>query len=312
MSTTCQKVKEELAHYRTNRRCCQLAELSALLHLEGTYGIRGSEGHMVVAESSGAATVRKIFTLLHQLFEVETPLIKVERSVPRRHSVYHLEIPEQPGFYQVLNELGVLDRSLSPEPAIPPRLTRRDCCAAAALRGSFLGGGYISGPKGQADFEICFASREAAQSFRELFERKGLRARMRKRRNQWVLYMKGQRQISEFLAVSGAHSAHLEWESQKVLAGTRNTVNRLVNCDAANARRLAAASLRQREIIARLQELGLLEGSSAELAQIAVLRNEHPQASLAELGKLADPPVTKAVVQGRLRRLEAMLERQVD
>jgi len=33
----------------------------------------------------------------------------------------------------------------------------------------------------------------------------------------------------------------------------------------------------------------------------------YPQASFAELGRLMDPPVSKAVVQARMRRLESLL-----
>jgi DNA-binding protein WhiA len=308
MTSSVHRVKEELGHYRPSRHCCRVAELSALLHMDGTYMIRGSGGHMLVTESSGVYTARKIYTLLHSLFELETPLVKVTRSSPRRGTVYRLELPDQPGFHQALNELGVLDASLSPEELVPRRLTRSDCCAASALRGAFLGGGYISEPLGPADLEISFSSRESARAFDELFRRRGLRPGTRQRRNQWVLYFKQRQQISSFLAVVGAHGAHLSWESRTIMNSTRNAVNRLVNCDAANARRLAEASLRQREIVSRLMALGVLADAPGELAELADARLRYPQASMAELGRMLDPPATKAVVQGRMRRLEALLQ----
>lgn len=307
MTSSIHKVKEDLGHYRPSRHCCQVAELSALLHMDGTYAIRGSGGHMLVTESSGVYTARKIYTLIHALFDLETPLVKVTRSSPRRGTVYRLELPDQPGFHQALNELGVLDASLSPEAVVPRRLTRSDCCAASALRGAFLGGGYVSEPYGPADLEISFATRESACAFEELFKRKGLRPGLRERRSQWVLYMKQRQQVSSFLAVVGAHGAHLEWESRTIMNTTRNAVNRLVNCDAANARRLADASVRQRETVSRLSALGLLTDAPGELSELAEARMLQPQASLEELGRALDPPVSKAVVQGRMRRLESLL-----
>jgi DNA-binding protein WhiA len=304
MTSSIHKAKEELGHLRPSRRCCQLAELSSLLHMDGTYAIRGSGGHTLVTESSGVYTARKMYTLLHALFELDTPVIKVTRDSPRHGTVYRLELPDQPGFHQALNELGILDSSLSPETVVPRRLTRNECCVGAALRGAFLGGGYISEPYGQADLEISFSSREAAASFDDLFRRKSLFPGMRARRSQWVLYLKRRQQISSFLAVVGAYGAHLEWESRTIINTTRNDVNRLVNCDTANARRLAEASLRQRELIGRLKASGALGEAPTELQELAQVRLSHPQASLAELGRLIDPPVTKAVIQGRLRRLE--------
>ena len=40
------------------------------------------------------------------------------------------------------------------------------------------------------------------------------------------------------------------------------------------------------------------------------LRLEHSQASLEELGQLADPPLTKDAVAGRIRRLLAMADKR--
>lgn len=307
MTTNVQKVREEMARYRSSRRCCQLAELSALLHIDGTYGVRGLSGNFLVTESSGVNTARKMYTLIHALFKVETSVVKVSKSSPRNENVYRLEIPEQPGFHQMLNELGVLDSRLSPEPAVPGRLTNNDCCVAAALRGAFLGGGYISEPYGPADLEISLSLKEAANGLRKLFKKKSLSPELRQRRGQWVIYLKNRQEISDFLAVSGAHSALLAWESQTIINATKNRVNRLVNCDSANARRLAEASLRQRKAIGMLKSRGLLAKADPVLQELAEARINDPQASLSELGKLMDPPVSKGVVQGRMRRLESML-----
>jgi len=307
MTSSVHAAKEELGHIRPSRHCCQIAELSALLHMDGTYTIRGSKGHLLVTESSGVYTARKIYSLLHALFQLDTPVVKVTRSTPRRGSVYRLEIPDQPGFHQVLNELGVLDSSLAVEKVVPRRITKNDCCTAAALRGAFLGGGYVSEPYGPADLEISFATEDAAAAFKELFGRRGLEPGMRERRGQWVLYLKRRQQISAFLAVVGAHGAHLEWESRTIMNTTRNSVNRLVNCDSANARRIAEASHRQRELLSKLKARGILEAAPPKLRDMADARLRYPQASFAELGRLMDPPVSKAVVQARMRRLESLL-----
>jgi hypothetical protein len=45
----------------------------------------------------------------------------------------------------------------------------------------------------------------------------------------------------------------------------------------------------------------------AELAEAGRLRLAHPSASLAELAELADPPITKDTIAGRLRRLTRRL-----
>ena len=44
-------------------------------------------------------------------------------------------------------------------------------------------------------------------------------------------------------------------------------------------------------------------GLKPELRAAGELRLEHPEATLSELGKLADPPLSKDALAGRLRRL---------
>jgi cell division protein WhiA len=46
------------------------------------------------------------------------------------------------------------------------------------------------------------------------------------------------------------------------------------------------------------------------LAQAGRLRLDHKQASLEELGQLADPPMTKDAVAGRIRRLLALADKR--
>ena len=48
------------------------------------------------------------------------------------------------------------------------------------------------------------------------------------------------------------------------------------------------------------------------LKEAGVLRLEHKQASLEELGQLAAPPMTKDAVAGRIRRLLAMADKRAE
>ena len=48
------------------------------------------------------------------------------------------------------------------------------------------------------------------------------------------------------------------------------------------------------------------DGLPADLAEVATLRLAHPDASLAELGAMLDPPRSKGGVLGRLRRIQAL------
>lgn len=70
----------------------------------------------------------------------------------------------------------------------------------------------------------------------------------------------------------------------------------------ANARRAAGGAARAVPAVrAALSVLG--DFAPAPLAAAGRLRLAHPTASLAELGQLADPQLSKNAVAGRLRRL---------
>ncbi len=308
MSSASSLVKEEISRINPPRRCCKTSELSALLHMDGSYRF-GSGGHALITESNEVFTAKKIHSLMRSLFNLsDTPAV-VKRESPKRRKVYVLEFPEQTGFFQALNELGILDLSLSPEPSVPQRIVKRDCCVSAALRGAFLGGGYLSEPYKPADLEITFSSENAADLFAGLFQRKGIKPGKRNRNGRWVLYLKSRGSISAFLAVIGAHRSHLDYESQIIMNATRSAVNRRVNCDSANARRIAVSSLKQRESILKLKNTGQLFNLEPLLVQLAEARLENPQASLAELGKMMHPSLTKSAVQRKMRKIIRVCEK---
>src|SRR6202012_2799803 len=89
----------------------------------------------------------------------------------------------------------------------------------------------------------------------------------------------------------------------------RATANRLANFDDANLRRSARAA-----VAAGARGFGGVEilGDEApeHLLSAGRLRLEHANASLEELGALADPPLTKDAIAGRIRRLLALADKR--
>jgi hypothetical protein len=83
----------------------------------------------------------------------------------------------------------------------------------------------------------------------------------------------------------------------------------LANFDDANLRRSARAAVAAGARVGQaLQILG--DDAPEHLLSAGRLRLEHKQASLEELGALADPPMTKDAVAGRIRRLLALADKR--
>jgi cell division protein WhiA len=89
----------------------------------------------------------------------------------------------------------------------------------------------------------------------------------------------------------------------------RGVANRLANFDDANLRRSAQAAVAASARVQRALEI-LGEQAPDHLRYAGELRLQHKDASLDELGRLADPPMTKDAIAGRIRRLLATADRR--
>ena len=107
----------------------------------------------------------------------------------------------------------------------------------------------------------------------------------------------------------GAHETVLVWEERRVRREVRGTANRLANFDDANLRRSARAAVAAAARVARALDI-LGDDVPQHLMAAGRLRVEHTQASLEELGQLAEPPMTKDAVAGRIRRLLHMADKR--
>ena len=103
--------------------------------------------------------------------------------------------------------------------------------------------------------------------------------------------------IGALLTRLGAHESVLAWEERRMRREVRATANRLANFDDANLRRSARAAVAAGARVQRALEI-LGDEVPEHLAAAGRLRMDHKQASLEELGALADPPLTKDAVAG--------------
>ena len=132
------------------------------------------------------------------------------------------------------------------------------------------------------------------------------------RKKHYVVYVKEGSQIVELLGLTGAHVSLMQLENVRIVKEMRNSVNRKVNCETANLNKTVSAAVRQVEDIKYIQRTVGFQELNEGLAEMAVLRLEHPEASLKELGDLLTPPVGKSGVNHRLRKLSLIAEKLRD
>lgn len=304
MSFTSQ-VKDELARVLPECSHCEKATLAALVRIEGTLFVSGPGRYRMEVATDVPSVARLIIKLLHSLYHLKTELT-VRRSVLHKTPNYLIEVPAQPALAGALRDMGVLSEDGGLELGIHPSLTRKRCCAAAYLRGTFLGSGFISNPRSDFHFEITVESEALALGIVELLGERDIHAKIMNRRNSYMVYLKSGTSILEFLACTGAHQAALRMEEERVVKSVRNDVNRMVNAEVANRQKASNAAVDQLFAIRTVLEHYGMENLPPALQDFIKLRVKHPDASLKELGEQANPPLSKSAVYHRVRRIEQM------
>ncbi len=301
------EVKDELARVAPECSHCEKAALAALVRIEGTLFVSGPGRYRMEVATDVPSVARLIIRLLHTLYKLKTELT-VRRSVLHKTPNYLIEVPAQPGLADALADMGILSADGGLEMGIDPKLVRKNCCAAAYLRGAFLGSGFISNPKSDFHFEITVESQPLAEGLAALLEERGIGARIMQRRSSHMLYLKSGNAILEFLALAGGHQAALRMEQERVVKSVRNDVNRMVNAEVANRQKASNAAVDQLFAIKVVLEHYGMENLPPALQDFIRLRVSYPDASLKELGEYANPPLSKSAVYHRVRRIEQMAD----
>jgi DNA-binding protein WhiA len=157
--------------------------------------------------------------------------------------------------------------------------------------------------------EVTCPGPEAALALVGAARRMGIQAKAREVRGVDRVVLRDGDAIGAMLTRLGAHDAVMAWEERRMRREVRATANRLANFDDANLRRSARAAVAAGARVERALEI-LGEDVPDHLREAGTLRVEHKQASLEELGQLAQPPMTKDAVAGRIRRLLAMADKR--
>jgi DNA-binding protein WhiA len=183
------------------------------------------------------------------------------------------------------------------------------CDAESAWRGAFLAHGSLTEPGRSSSLEVTCPGPEAALALVGAARRLGISAKAREVRGVDRVVIRDGDAIGAMLTRLGAHDSVLAWEERRMRREVRATANRLANFDDANLRRSARAAVAAGARVQRALEI-LGDDVPEHLAYAGRLRLEHRQASLEELGQLADPPMTKDAIAGRIRRLLATADKK--
>jgi DNA-binding protein WhiA len=301
------EVKDELSRVVVNSVNARRAEVTALLRFAG--GLHIVSGRVVVeAELDLGSIARRLRKDIFDLYGYNAVVHVLSASGIRKATRYVLRVTKDGE--ALARQTGLLDLRGRPVRGLPAQVVGGSVAdAEAAWRGAFLAHGSLTEPGRSSALEVNCPGPEAALALVGAARRLGVSAKAREVRGADRVVVRDSEAIGVLLTRMGADDIRLVWDERRIRREVRSPANRLANFDDANLRRSARAAV---AAAARVERALNILGDSVpdHLATAGELRVAHRQASLEELGQLADPPMTKDAVAGRIRRLLSMADRK--
>ncbi|MFW0108465.1 DNA-binding protein WhiA [Rothia sp. P6271] len=300
-------VKEELARYESTKSSVRKAEVSTILRF--TSGLHLVSGKIVIeSEVDLESTALRLQYNIAEMYGRESEITSVSGGGLRRGGRYIVRVTS--GGEALARQTGLLDSRGRPVRGLPPAVVNGSLAdAEAVMRGAFLAHGSLTEPGRSSALEFTCPGPEAALALVGAARRLDVIAKAREVRGVDRVVVRDGETIGMLLERMGANETLNSWRERRARKEVRATANRLANFDDANLRRSAQAAVAAGARVERALEI-LGDRVPEHLRYAGELRVAHKQASLDELGRLADPPMTKDAIAGRIRRLLAMADKR--
>ncbi len=302
--TFARSVKEELTRL-TVETDQKIAELSALLHINSEIVIKNKQ-KFIHFQSNNLAIIRRFFSLIKDLYQSKMEIIsKVDSNLKQKNNIVEV----QTNVDIIINEHSLLDENVGDYELITTLPHHKQ----AYLRGAFLAGGSINDPiKPTYHAEIFVKSKIEAIFIQRLMNHFNLNAKIHTRRKGLIVYLKEAEAIVEFLKVINAYEAVFKFEDLRIQRDFSNNINRIINIEVANEKKIFKASseqIKQIEFLMKYSDINLLDDKTREIIK---LREENPESSLLELSyayeKKTGEKMSKSGINHRLKRIKLEYE----
>ncbi len=309
--TISQSAKNEIMRsVRNAKPCCATAFLAAVLKSVGSITL-GRGGYCFSVESDNVDFLNLCSRLAAERLNVNSTIEPYNLSA-KKTAVYTCKFDSALGAKLHLTELDsngllVISDAKSLVPDSP-------CCKRAFMQGLFVACGSVTIPQsenpqegsGRSKYhlEVRFSDKEFAQAVFDAYPDVDFRSTPRK--NGFVLYLKESERIADYLVYVDATQTYLKLENVLVARSVRNVANRQSNCTVANIEKAVAAASKQLDAIQTLRQRGAFDGLPDSLKQIAVCREQNPEATLDEIAALLH--ISKSGANHRFARLLDLVE----
>lgn len=274
-------VKEEIVFNDFNP-CCEKAILCAMIKIIGILSLNQS-GLSLTLRTENAKIASKLHKLLKDLYQPYIEFRVSRKMKLKKNNVYILSVSKA---REILEDLHLM-KGIGIENIPDASLLQSDEERRAYLAGVFLACGSVNNPDtSNYHLEMSVYEEDYALFIENLMNQYELNAKVIKRRNKYIVYLKSAEKIGDFLRAIGASQSVMNFEMTRIDRSMANTVNRWNNCDIANEMKAMSASQAQIEDIAYVIDKAGLEILDTKTQAVALLRLENPELTLNELAEV--------------------------
>jgi DNA-binding protein WhiA len=284
----------------------QLAEFSAFINLNGEFHI-ASRQKMLDFKTNNPTVAKRFLQLVRTLYQAETSLItqKINKLNQRNAIIIRIHTRVE----DIVNEHGLLENPIENQELT----TATPDAKKAFLRAAFLSGGSVNHPKtAEYHLEIFTHDPKQAVFLQSVMNAFDLNAKITKRRQGFICYLKDAEGISDFLQVVGAQNSVFQFEDIRIKRDFNNSINRVMNMEIANEKKAIVAANEQLRDIELIENYLPKTQIDAKLKQTIELRKMYPEASLKELVEYYEETyqeqISKSGLNHRLVKLKMLAQ----
>ncbi len=303
-------IKNEILSKPITQDCCGLAFLSGILSSSAFICLKGDVKVSLTTDLSNL--VDYINSIIVKLYGVEVKAQVCKKYQIKKEDFYTVDIPKDLAYRLLIDtgcakiENGNLIRCFN----VDEYMIKEEHCLKNFVAGVFVGCGTSSikinnQNRLSTGYHLEFASKNQIflLGLKKILAQFEIYAKLIKRKNSYILYVKDANEVSNVLALIGAFNAVLMLQNEMAIREVRNKINRQTNCISANINKTVNASIKQNNAISLIVSKIGLEELPQDLQDVALLRMANPEESLDELIKLASYKITKSALNYRLNKL---------
>ena len=280
------RVKEEITRLDINK-VEMLCELAAFIRFDGQI-----KKDKITITIENAQVARRIYKQVKELFNINLKIIVRNQKRFRVKQIYILEINDKVD--HISETLAILKNGKKTLPDECFLSTKEE--QLAFIRGLFLSCGSVNDPS-TAGYHLEFAvpTKKEGDYINKLLKQFYISAKVLKRNNHYMVYIKSAEMISDLIKMLGATNSLFYFEDIRIYRDHKNMVNRLNNCEIANTEKTIITGLKQLEAIKYLKDNDLIYFLDDRIKEFIYYREKYPETSYNELAEIISMETGKQI-----------------